>query len=121
MSPPELSPVVTVVRSETAAEGIVGGPLSLSQGCLYVDDVGAGNGVAVFWHGTLWEPDRAAVVNADGTSVTVGEAVVAVGGGYQIEELAPMLSGDGFRAVQQCGEAADTTAAYLIGLLSPQS
>lgn len=105
------APVVSLITSPPSDAGLaalITGPLTLVDGCFYVDATEGGSGVAVFEQGTTFDPATRSIVNPDGSAVPVGSAIEASGGGIPID-----VSSD--PAVAECAERAGTDLFVVLG------
>ena len=114
-------PVITWPKSDTVEEALIQGELRETAGCLFIDAGEGGFGVAVFSYGTTWDAPTSAVVNPDGSSLTVGQTVTASGGGHQVAELDEWLPPDTVRLIRECGDAGATNRAFILGHLQASS
>lgn len=76
--------LVTAPPSDAWPAALITGPLTLEDGCFFVDATEGGRGVAVFEHGTTFDPVSASVVSPDGTGVPLGSTIEASGGGNEV-------------------------------------
>lgn len=119
-SPDPVGPVITALEADAISDGIVEGRLVEESDCLFLVDSEGRRRPLVLPYGTSWDDATAVVVDADGTTASVGQMVTAQGGGESLDSLVPYFLNDQFSAVQRCAEIAETNIAYVVGTLSPE-
>jgi hypothetical protein len=104
------APAVSLITSPPSDAGLaalITGPLTLDDGCFYVDSTEGGFGVAVFDQGTTFDPASGSIVNPDGSAVPVGSTIEASGGGIPLD-----VSND--PAIAACAERAGADLFFVL-------
>ncbi len=113
------SPVITAFATGENNDSLIEGPLLNRHGCIYIEVDALGIGVAIFNHGTGWDPATESIAVSDGTFVAMGDRISVGGGSAPIAELASFaMTAEDAVEVQRCADAEGTSLAILVGNLT---
>ena len=107
-------PVITIATDwNSYPTAQMRGLLSEKRGCLLV------GGEVVFWpRGTTWDAEANAVIQTDGTRLTVGDLLIGGGGGYEPDTDFSDLLGSS-EAAERVTSCVEKTAAQVVSVFTP--